>query len=134
MTIKNKNLIKYLIITIIAGAILIPASDVQAAPDTDTIKSWLQGKKIVVGKTLWLFDKTENIRVEKITSIRIIDYKETFTFNPFSKNRGTAMVEFTYATKNGNIPCMAVISYEWEYGFGSKKRYVENLIVHSRSS
>ncbi len=74
MTIKNKNLIKYLIITIIAGAILIPASDVQAAPDTDTIKSWLQGKKIVVGKTLWLFDKTENIRVEKITSIRIIDY------------------------------------------------------------
>jgi len=111
MTIKNKNLIKYLIITIIAGAILIPASDVQAALDTDTIKSWLQGKKIVVGKTLWLFDKTENIRVEKITSIRIIGYKETFIFNPFSKNREIAMVEFTYASKNGEIPCVALITY-----------------------
>jgi len=93
MTIKNKNLIKYLIITIIAGAILIPASDVQAAPDTDTIKSWLQGKKIVVGKTLWLFDKTENIGVEKITSIRIIDYK---------------ILEYTHMSMHTKIICKKV--------------------------
>lgn len=132
MTTKNKNQIRYLIITIITWLILISPTNTQAAPDVDTVKHWLNGKKVVTGKTLWFFDSTEKIKPERITSIKIINYKEPFNMNPLAKNRGTLLAEFTYASKKGEIQCTASIGYDWELAWGGKKRYVESVIIHTK--
>ncbi|MCX8110805.1 MAG: hypothetical protein N3D15_06110 [Syntrophorhabdaceae bacterium] len=131
MTIKNKTRIKYLIITII---ILMYPIYSYAAPDINEVKHWLDGKEIVVGKTLWIFNSTEKIRPEKITSIKIVDYKEPFSINPFTNNRGNLMVEFNYASKKGNIQCTASIMYEWEMGWSGKTRYFKNIIIHTKGA
>lgn len=97
-------------------------------PTDSNIKSWLDGKDILIKKVKLFPDKHEKIDVSKISNITKISKDSNVSF---SKTKDLITVSFDYFSSLGiKVPCEASISYSWTtISYPPDKFNLENINV-----